>query len=167
MIAVARLPGLLLLLLAVPTWAQQSAVPADLEIVLASAPRGSADGEGAEAVEILSSGAVVFSAKETGDGPLPREEAVLSAAAMAQIWAAIEQQGFFELNDTYADPEVSGGDVAALHVTANGASHGVMTVNIGVDAFDAIVEAINEHLPDERQVIYNALYVEGYKRVAR
>jgi len=166
-IVAARLACCVILALAAPPWVQQVAVPADLEIILASSPRSSPDGEGAEAVEILASGAVVFSTKETADGILPLEEAVLPPQAIAQIWAAIQEQRFFDLDDTYTDPEVSGGDQATLYVTANGVAHGVTTVNIGVDAFDAIVWAINDHLPDERQVIYNALHVEGYKRVAR
>jgi len=167
MIATARLACGLVLALAAPTWAQQSTVPADLEIVLASSPRGSVDGEGAEAVEISATGAVVFSARETAAGTLPMAESVLPADAVAAIWAVIERERFFELEDTYQDAEVSGGDLAALLVTANGVTHGVMTINIGVDAFDAVVEAINQHLPDDRQVIYNALHVEGYTRVER
>lgn len=165
----AALCALLLMVPAPPAHAPaaQSQVPSDLEIVLASSARPAVEGGDAELVQIVASGAVLFSAKAVEQGTLPEEQGTLPAEAIAAIWSTIEQQRFFELQEVYVDPDIADGDMAALEITANGTTHAVVTINIGVDAFDAIVEAINERLPEERQVIYNALHVEGYKRLAR
>jgi hypothetical protein len=143
-----------------------AAVPADfrLELTVAARPAGPGD---VESIALEADGRVRCSARLTPEGGLPAAELRIAPAEVAAIHAELSSRRFFELDPVYSDPEVADGDLASLVVTAGGRSHRVTTINVAVDDFDAIVLALLDRLPPERRIAYNALHVEGLKRVER
>ena len=105
-----------------------------------------------------------------GSGKIwPDQEVSLSPDQLTALYAEITENRFFELEDVYGDKEVFGGDKAIIVVTAGGTTKEVITVNMKVIDFDDIVRKLNEYLPEDRKVYYNALspYARSYKEVQR
>lgn len=87
------------------------------------------------------------------------ERGELGSEAMRDIYRTVIEEGFFDLEQEYGDPDVMDGDWVEMMITAQARTHHVKTVNIAVDAFDRIVMNINSHLPDGVAIVYNALHV--------
>lgn len=141
--------------------------PNDFEIFIHSAPRLPASSSPGSALFLETNGRCMFYETSPADGEkyVLKKEIILNPKAIEKIYTVIKKEKFFALKAEYRDPEIMDGDFAEMEVTANGKKHGVRTINIKVDAFDNIVLEINSHLPEGVDVIYNALHVDGYKRV--
>ncbi|MFO7677260.1 MAG: Ig-like domain-containing protein [Thermoplasmatota archaeon] len=85
-------------------------------------------------------------------------EFTISANEMDDIWNEITENDFFNLDDLYESPiSVAGGDYASLIITGNGQTHRVKTENSVVPKFDRIVMKINSIVPNDSNLVYNAL----------
>ncbi len=144
-----------------------AAAPDDFKIVLSTSPRAPSDPFGRQTVEIKSDGSVWLSSVKTSHGDSPERKIKIKKAAVDRIWTAVEERDFFNLKPEYRDEEIRGGDFAAITVWANGNKHQVKTVNIRVTDFDFVTIAINEELPKDRVVVYNALFILEYTAVQR
>lgn len=82
----------------------------------------------------------------------------LSEEDMNGLWEIIIDGDFFDLDDEYARDAVQDGSFANMKITGNSASHSVRTINVDVDAFDAIVHTLNDISPDENDLFYDALF---------
>jgi hypothetical protein len=142
------------------------APPDDFQLELAVAPRPGGP-DSVETIALDAAGLVRCSARRTAEGELPAVELRIPPAAVAAIHAELVARRFFELAPVYSDPDVADGDLATLGVVAGGRSHRVTTVNVAVEAFDAVVLVLFDALPVERRIAYNALHAEGVKRVER
>jgi hypothetical protein len=142
------------------------AVPPDFAISLESAARmpGRTPPD-VQTVQISTNGQAVLSEVNRGSSSLPATTITLPRGAVGRIYKAVVDQRFFDLKDRYRDEDVTGGDRATMTVRAGGRTRTVDTVNIRVGAFDAIARAINDELPAERRIRYNALTVDSYKSV--
>lgn len=150
-----------------PPAARADDVPADFKLRLVSAPRIPGRDLRAEWVEIDASGKTYLSPMEARDGLLPEATITLERDAVKRIYDRVQQERFFELDPIYEDPDVHGGDMAQMVVTAHGRTHQVRTINIKVHAFDRITIFVDRELPIERRIQYNALHVPQYKAVER
>lgn len=142
-------------------------VPDDFKIVLSASPRVPGASFGSQTVEITADGAVWLSAVRTPEGELLAVDLKISPAAVERIWQAVAKHDFFNLQSEYRDPEIYDGDFAALTVWAGQRKHQVKTVNIRVLDFDLITVAVNAELPQDRVIVYNALFIPEYKEVQR
>jgi len=121
-------------------------------------------------VDLKADGEVVLHAHRDGsEVDHPKQTLRLDQAALDSIYAKIEASQFFALDEFYGDERVYGGDKATIIVTANGRRKEVIALNIKVTDFDDIVGKLNEYLPDDRQIYYNALskYADNYREVQR
>lgn len=152
----------------VPVSAETVAVPADFKLRLTAAslgpPRKPPD---IQWVEIDASGEARLSEYRLRGKDLAAVTLKLPGKAVAQIYQAVSEQKFFDLKPEYRDPDVQGGDQAAITVTANGKTYRVRASNIRVNAFDAIARTVNAALPADRAIHYNALHVKSYTTVDR
>ena len=148
--------------------AQPVGVPQDFSIRLESSARvpGQTPPD-VQSVEIKSDGQTILSQVHRGDKNLPVLTITIPDVAVRRIFQAINDQRFFDLKETYTDDEIRGGDRAQITVTAGGKARTVNTVNIRVNAFDAIAKAVNAELPADRRIRYNALTEDSYKAVDR
>jgi len=142
-------------------------VPADFQLILESAPLRPDPDFPPESLKLSANGRVEFSAKGTETGKLEPITIQIDPTAVQAIYTQIQQQRFFTLKSEYSDPNVVDGDYARLTITADGETHTVRTINIAVEAFDAIVQRVNRYMPPERNIYYNALHVKSYKTVPR
>jgi hypothetical protein len=144
------------------------AAPPDFAISLESASRvpGRTPAD-AQTVRISANGQAMLSEVNRGGSSLPASTITLPQGAVGRIYKTVMDQRFFDLNDRYRDEQVMGGDRATMTVTAGGKTRTVDTVNIRVGAFDTIARAINNELPPERRIRYNALTVDRYKSIDR
>ena len=102
------------------------------------------------------------------DQELPATSVNLPREAIQRIYAAIQNERFFDLQPLYRDEHKVDGDQAEMTVTAAGKTYKVRTVNIRVGAFDRIAGAIDRELPAERRIQYNALRPEAnYRSIER
>lgn len=146
-------------------WAED--IPADFKLRLVSAPRAPDLDLPNEWVEIDAGGKAYMSRMAARDGILPEATIRLEPAAVQRIYDRVLEERFFELEPVYQDPDVQGGDMAEITVTANGRTHQVRTINIKVHAFDRITIFVDRELPIARRIQYNALHVPQYKAVDR
>lgn len=154
-------------------WAQD--IPDDFEVVFTSSPALVSEDIDIETLTINSAGEVVLSPKVYYAGQIPnytREELPemtlqLNPEALSAIFAAINENDFFTLKESYNDPGIMDGDWAELTITAGGVTHRVRTRNIKVNAFDRITVTINDTLPVERRLKYNAINGADYEEVER
>lgn len=155
--------------------AQPANVPEDFEVVFTSSPALVSQDIDIETLTINSAGEVVLSPKVWFAGQIPdytREEfpemtLQLNPEALAGILKAINENDFFSLDEIYNNPNIIDGDWAELTITAGGQTHTVRTRNIGVNAFDRITVTINDQLPEERRLLYNAINGAGYEEIER
>ena len=155
--------------------AQPANVPEDFEVVFTSSPALVGEDIDIESLKITAGGTVVLSPKVWYAGQIPdytREELPelsleLAPEALSAIFNAITENDFFTLNENYNDPNIMDGDWAELTITAGGQTHTVRTRNINVDAFDRITVTINDQLPEERRLLYNAINGADYEEVER
>ena len=61
------------------------------------------------------------------------------------------------MSSEYEQQNLVDGTYAVLNITANGVSWCVDTINIDVDAFDIIIQTINDYTPSNNDLYYNAL----------
>lgn len=146
---------------------RSTTVPTDFTIKLQSAPLHQVNPLQQESIVIRADGVAVLSARRGDDGELPERQISLSAVDVEAIFDAVERVGFFTLEGQYKDPDIIDGDYALIEVTANGKTHTVRTENIRVVDFDILALTVNARVPFERQVIYNALLDNDYKKVER
>lgn len=162
---------ILLALTALHLWpAAFAQPPSDFRMTVISEPIHMADNIDQLRLDINAQGAVDLHVFRDGSGKIwPDQTVSLSDANMATLFAAITENEFFGLDDVYGDQEVFGGDKAIIVITANGRTKEVITVNIKVTDFDDIIRTLNELLPADRKVYYNALspYASDYKEVKR
>lgn len=150
-------------------------VPEDFEVVFTSSPALPSRAIDTETLTINSAGEVVLSPKVHFTGRVPNQtrevlfelHLVLDAEALARIFAAINENEFFTLNENYNDPNIMDGDWAELTITSGGQTRTVRTRNIKVVAFDRITVTINGQLPEERRLKYNAINGADYEEVER
>ncbi len=153
---------------ALPTLAQAPNVPADFRVRLVSSPLSPSPFDPPEWVEIAASGQTSYSAMSFRDQQLPAATANLPREAVSRIYKAVQDERFFDLQPLYRDDKVRDGDQAEMTVTAAGRTYKVRTVNLRVGAFDRVASAIDNELPPERRVRYNALRPEAnYRNIER
>ena len=147
-------PGLLFLLTAAPAWAQN--VPADLEVI------GTAGGLSPTAsyatVSIASDGQGTYNRFQSSALTSPVLESStfsLTAAEVEQLWQAIQDGDFFNLEAEYAAGDIIDRTFARLIITANGSVHAVTTQNIAVAGFDDITSTINDLTPGDADLVYD------------
>jgi hypothetical protein len=90
----------------------------------------------------------------------------LTEGEMDQIWNKIINNGFFDLDETYANPAVDG-TFANMTITANGETHSVETDNIDLFEFDDIIRTINQLTPGKNDLFYNAVYNDPPSKPAK
>lgn len=157
---VLRLAALVVWLAAFASVTPASAqVPDDFRIVVSSRPVHLGEPMDEQGVVIDADGSVYakpFRAYEGGPeyGPF---RGALDADQMAAIVEAVEANGFFDLDEEYADYRIGGGDQATIAVRLNGRTHEVTAINRPLESFDEIVRAVNRQLPEDRRIYYNAL----------
>jgi len=95
--------------------------------------------------------------RETGNFELISQFSFNEEEIMS-LWETVTEGDFFNLDQEYGRNSVIGGSYANLTITGNGMTHSVQTVNIDVDAFDAIIKMLNSLSPNDNDLIYNALY---------
>lgn len=147
--------------------ADNSEPPADFKLFLQSDAMMRHPDFPPESLTLSADGKVQFSSKGTQNGKLEPISIQIDANAVREIFKQVQTQDFFSLKKEYVDPDVLDGDYAVMTITANNQKHTVRTVNIAVEAFDAIVNRVNRFMPPERNIYYNALYDTSYKRVKR
>ncbi|MCR9129932.1 MAG: hypothetical protein NXI12_10440 [Alphaproteobacteria bacterium] len=141
---------------AAPAWAQ---VPDDFRIVVSSRPVHLGEPMDEQGVVIDADGSVYAKPFRTYEGgpEFGPYRGSLGADQMAAIVEAVEANGFFDLDEEYADYRIGGGDQATIAVRLNGRTHYVTAINSPLEPFDDIVRAVNRQLPEERRIYYNAL----------
>lgn len=152
------------------SFASIAAPPSDFSMTVISEPLHLAEPEERLRVDLDARGRVKLHAFRDGAGTVyPKRDLQISVAAVDAVYAEITSSQFFDLEQVYGDERVAGGDKAYLIVSANGRQKEVITVNIKVTDFDNIVRKLNEYLPNDRKVFYNAIskYVDGYREVQR
>jgi len=87
--------------------------------------------------------------------PTDVDSTYLSETTLDQIWQAIQTNQFFSLDEHYADTSIAERTFTKLTIQANGQTHRVTTYNIAVPQFDAIMQAINDLLPESQQLFYD------------
>ena len=142
-------------------FAQDSGVPDDFELTLVSAPFLLEDPLQVEGLTIHADGAASISARLGDDGEIPAHDVEIGTDSVAALYGVIQAQDFFGLGALYEDPNILDGDYAIMTITADGQTHSVRTVNIGVDAFDTIALWVNSYFPVEEMVLYNAFLDSG------
>jgi len=148
----------------------QAAPPGDFTMTVVSEPVHLPEEIEKLRVDVKANGEVILHAHRDGaEVEHPRRTLRLNSAAMDAIYAEIEANEFFGLEEFYGDRRVEGGDRASILITANGQRKEVITVNIKVTDFDDIVRKLNEYLPEGRKIYYNALskYADDYLEVKR
>ena len=81
----------------------------------------------------------------------------LSESELNQLWNAIIENNFFNLNAEHYNGAVTGGSFANVTITAEGEKYSVQTENIDVDQFDDIIMELNTLTPGDNDLKYNAL----------
>ena len=82
---------------------------------------------------------------------------LFSPDEVAQLWALIQEVGFFDQAPSQI-ADVVDGTFAELEITADGNTHTVLTQNLELPAVDDIVVAIDASLPADSKIIYNAIF---------
>jgi hypothetical protein len=80
----------------------------------------------------------------------------LTTRELQQLWDTLNQNGFFELDEHYEAQ--LGLSYAFFLVKGNGKSHSVNNIGVEVPEIRAIIERVNEILPEDM----NLLYREGF-----
>lgn len=93
------------------------------------------------------------------DNSIKKQETfTLTRSAISRIHQAIEKHQFNALKAEYRrNRKVHDGDLAEITVRQNGKSKTVRTYNKAIDDFDAIARLINNELPEEFRIMYNAI----------
>lgn len=146
--------GLLLVLTAIPAWGQD--VPTDLEVIATAGGLGP-DAEYAT-VRITTDGQGTYHRFQSGDLTSPTLESstfALNTAEVEQLWQAIQDGDFFNLEAEYAAEDIVDRTYAELNITANGSVHTVTTQNIAVEGFDDIISTINALTPGNADLVYD------------
>jgi len=81
----------------------------------------------------------------------------IAGDALDAIYAAVMQNDFFGLNESYRDDEVLDGSFAELTIAAGQKTRRVRTQNIAIDRFDNVVRAINAATQEDNDIIYNEI----------
>ncbi len=97
--------------------------------------------------------------------PIDRDTGVCSLVSsfsltvddMNTLWSSIQSNGFSLLSPYYLDPGIADGSFAELTVTANGGTQQVITQNMAVAPFDAVMLTLNSLLPPTAVLKYNAI----------
>jgi len=134
-------------------------VPNDFQITLASAGLGIHRAE-RDSVTISTNGKSRFwsGSNIAGDNRIKKEKKFrVSKDAVRRIYSAVKTHQFFKLDSEYRDASIHDGDLAELTVKRSKSSKMVRTVNIPVNNFDEIARAINQEMPKEFRIHYNAL----------
>ena len=133
--------------------------PKDFQVTLVSAGLGINRTE-RDSVTISADGQCRFwsGSNVAGDDSTKREKDFkIKKSAVSRIYQAIESHRFSELDSEYRDSGIRDGDMAELTVRMNGTSKTVRAFNASVDDLNAIARAINDEIPDEFKISYNAL----------
>ena len=130
--------------------------PSDLKII--GCAGGVAPWEVNAAIRIDAEGHSVYSqfiSNAVALQPLDVQEFTLTETQVNQIWEAIQDNDFFNLDTETINEEIQDRTFAWLLVTADGNTHQVYTRNIPYEPFDTIVNTINEATPDTLDLIYD------------
>lgn len=133
-----------------------AAAPPDFE-VLATAGSLVPDEEN-RTVRISSDGTGIYERyipSAVGEPPLEEQSFSLDAAELDELWQAVQDNDFFNLNPEYSNPEIGDRTYARLVIRANGTTHEVTTQNIAVPPFDDIVAEIQALTPPGVELIYD------------
>jgi hypothetical protein len=87
--------------------------------------------------------------------PLNVQEFNLTENQLNQIWEAIQDNDFFNLDMVSINEDIEGRTFAWLLVIADGDTHQVYTRNIPYEPFDTIINTINEVTPNTLDLIYD------------
>ncbi len=96
-----------------------------------------------------------FISDAVGLQPLDVREFTLTETQVNQIWEAIQDNDFFNLDVVSINGEIQDRTFAWLLVIADGNTHQVYTRNISYEPFDTIVNTINEVTPDTLNLVYD------------
>ncbi len=144
--------------------------PRDFEMVIISEPVHLPEEIEQMRVDISANGEVTLHAYRNGAGEeFARQTMRLNNDALNAINDAIEENQFFGLDEFYGDKRIAGGDRASIFIRSNGREKEVVTLNIKVTDFDNIVRTLNEYLPMDRKIYYNAIsrHADDYREVSR
>lgn len=131
-------------------------VPADLEVIGTAGGHGP-DGEYAT-VHITADGQATYLRFESSHLMSPAAESntfVLTPPEMEELWQAVQNGDFFNLEAEYAAEGIVDRTYAELIIKANRTVHKVTTQNIAVEGFDDIISKINALTPDDDDLIYD------------
>jgi hypothetical protein len=127
-----------------------------LEIIATSG--GSAPFQENVSLRIAVSGQSTFTRyvpSAVGEPPIEENSFILTGVELEQIWQAIQDNDFFNINGEHSNPDIEDRTFAHLIVRANGNTHEVTTQNIAVPAFDNIMAVINGVTPPGNELKYD------------
>jgi hypothetical protein len=133
-------------------------VPADFQV---HAEAGSVDPDGDLAIlDLAADGTgtlciVLPVDRETGDCSTVTS-VTFTADEVTAVWDAVRAGNFFNLAPSHIGNAVDG-SFAELTVTASGSTHTVLTQNLALAPFDAIMLALNAPLPAGSKLYYNEI----------
>jgi hypothetical protein len=84
------------------------------------------------------------------------DEFDLTLEEMNQLWTAVNENDFFNLNTLYSEPTADG-TFCYVMITANNDQHIVETRNFPLPQFDRIMEIVNMLTPGDYDIGYNGL----------
>jgi len=146
--------GLFLLCFSHSSWGQTT-VPPDLQLI------GSAGGvepwEQRHLLQIDADGKGTYTRyiPASVQPPLEEHTFTLTQAEVGQIWQAIQDNRFFNLDSVYTNPAVTGGSSALISIRANGVTRVVYARNRIVVSLDSIIAVINRVTPGGSDLLYS------------
>lgn len=146
--------GFLLASIVLPARAQN--VPSDLEVI--GTAGGLAPHDPYAVVRIDAGGIGTYAQYASTDvdaDPAESSSFTATPAEVEQLWQAIQENDFFNLDASYAAEGILDRTFAELIVTANGSTHRVTTRNVAVEGFDGIVAAVNELTPGDDDLVFD------------
>jgi hypothetical protein len=153
---IARRTGLgLVLLLTLSSTALAQTAPSDFD--LQGWAGGLVPGSDNTWVHILKSGQCAYVRVRPDSltlAPLDSVAFTLSATQVDQVWHSVSNHGFFSLATSYSDPSFAERSFARLTIRASATTRTVVTTNIAVAAFDAIVATVDSLTPGAHDLIY-------------
>ena len=130
------------------------ALPTDFKL---SATVGSvAPWEGRATVTLDHAGRISYIQFTTGENPFVMAESTFTVSAddILPLWQMIQDSSFFTLKPRMVDSTIKDGVFARFLITANRVSHQVIVKNTAQPRLQAIIESLNELLPESMQLMY-------------
>lgn len=153
-----RLPWILelLSLWCVSPWSLAPAQTVPADFVLTATAGGLAPWSRSATITVGSHGEAAYTLCPTGriDSVIAESTFTVSPSTVQQLWQALQDSGFFNLNSPAPDSSLADGSFALVGVTANGVSHQVFVRNGSQGQIQSILNLLNAASPASLKLPY-------------